>query len=104
MVRSNKPETTIYTATVRHAGGSLPSPNPNSQRITLRTIGRKYAQGDPLTMVTAYDYPSAVHADLADMDLILVGDSVAMVVHGFDTTQVCTLIGRVGMDGWMDPG
>ena len=57
-----------------------------------------------MTMVTAYDYPSAVHADLADMDLILVGDSVAMVVHGFDTTQVCTLIGRVGMDGWMDPG
>jgi len=42
-------------------------------------------------MVTAYDYPSAVHGDLAGIDMLLVGDSVAMVVHGHDTTLPVTL-------------
>jgi len=42
-------------------------------------------------MVTAYDYPSAVHVDSAGMDMILVGDSAAMVVHGHDTTLPITL-------------
>jgi 3-methyl-2-oxobutanoate hydroxymethyltransferase len=42
--------------------------------------------GPKLTMVTAYDYPSARIADEAGVDMILVGDSVANVVHGHDTT------------------
>jgi 3-methyl-2-oxobutanoate hydroxymethyltransferase len=42
--------------------------------------------GPKLTMVTAYDYPSARIADEAGIDMILVGDSVANVVHGHDTT------------------
>jgi len=42
-------------------------------------------------MLTAYDYPSAVHADLAQVDVVLVGDSVAMVVLGHDTTQSVTM-------------
>jgi hypothetical protein len=40
----------------------------------------------PISMVTAYDYPSAVHVDLAGIDVLLVGDSVGMVVLGYDTT------------------
>ena len=35
--------------------------SPGPQRVTLRTLREKYARGEPLTMVTAYDYPSAVH-------------------------------------------
>ena len=47
--------------------------------------------GDPLVMVTAYDAPGARVADEAGVDLILVGDSVAMVVLGYDDTlQVTT--------------
>lgn len=47
------------------------------------------AGSDPLVMVTAYDAPSARMADEAGIDLILVGDSVAMVVLGYeDTLQV----------------
>jgi len=47
--------------------------------------------GDPLVMVTAYDAPGARIADEAGVDLILVGDSVAMVVLGYDDTlQVTT--------------
>jgi 3-methyl-2-oxobutanoate hydroxymethyltransferase len=42
-------------------------------------------------MVTAYDYPSAVHVDQAGIDICLVGDSAAMVVHGHDTTLPVTL-------------
>lgn len=42
-------------------------------------------------MVTAYDFPSAVHVARAGMDLILVGDSLAMVELGHDTTQPVTL-------------
>ncbi|MGY6500796.1 MAG: 3-methyl-2-oxobutanoate hydroxymethyltransferase [Acidimicrobiales bacterium] len=54
--------------------------------------GRKARAGhDPLVMVTAYDAPSARMADEAGVDLILVGDSVAMVVLGYeDTLQVDT--------------
>lgn len=42
--------------------------------------------GPKITMVTAYDYPGAVIADRAGIDIILIGDSVANVVHGMDTT------------------
>ena len=42
--------------------------------------------GPRIKMVTAYDYPSAVIADRADADIILVGDSLANVVLGFDDT------------------
>jgi 3-methyl-2-oxobutanoate hydroxymethyltransferase len=42
-------------------------------------------------MVTAYDYPSAMHVQRANIDIILVGDSAAMVELGYDTTQPITL-------------
>jgi 3-methyl-2-oxobutanoate hydroxymethyltransferase len=53
---------------------------------------RKVRDGsDPLVMVTAYDAPSARVADEAGVDLILVGDSVAMVVLGYDDTLQVTI-------------
>ena len=42
-------------------------------------------------MVTAYDFPSAMHVQRANIDVILVGDSCAMVELGYDTTQPMTL-------------
>ena len=42
-------------------------------------------------MVTAYSYPSAVHVDAADIDVLLVGDSVGMVELGHDTTLPVTV-------------
>ena len=42
-------------------------------------------------MLTAYDYPSAKQAEQADVDIILVGDSLAMVVLGYDSTIPVTL-------------
>uniref|UniRef100_A0A7N0R8B4 3-methyl-2-oxobutanoate hydroxymethyltransferase n=1 Tax=Kalanchoe fedtschenkoi TaxID=63787 RepID=A0A7N0R8B4_KALFE len=79
---SNVPENTVY--------GGPKSQNPN-QRVTLTHLRNKYKKGEPITMVTAYDYPSAVHLDTAGIDICLVGDSAAMVVHGHDTTLPITM-------------
>jgi 3-methyl-2-oxobutanoate hydroxymethyltransferase len=54
-------------------------------KVTAPAI-RARKGGPKLAVVTAYDYPGAVIADRAGMDIILVGDSVANVVHGMETT------------------
>jgi 3-methyl-2-oxobutanoate hydroxymethyltransferase len=60
-----------------------------TQVITAPAVRARKDNGDPLVMVTAYDAPGARIADAAGVDLILVGDSVAMVVLGYeDTLQV----------------
>ncbi|KAJ9188283.1 hypothetical protein P3X46_003654 [Hevea brasiliensis] len=79
---SNVPENTVY-------GGPKPQ-NPN-QRVTLTHLKQKHKKGEPISVVTAYDYPSAVHLDRAGIDICLVGDSAAMVVHGYDTTLPISL-------------
>ncbi len=64
-----------------------------SARMTVPAVrSRKVRDGaDPLVMVTAYDAPSARIADEAGVDLILVGDSLAMVVLGYDDTLQVTI-------------
>ena len=61
--------------------------------ITAPSVrARKVRAGsDPLVMVTAYDAPGARMADEAGVDLILVGDSLAMVVLGYDDTLQVTV-------------
>lgn len=54
--------------------------------IKIRRRGKR-----KVTMVTAYDYPSAVHVCRAGIDILLVGDSVGMVELGYDTTQPVTV-------------
>jgi 3-methyl-2-oxobutanoate hydroxymethyltransferase len=59
--------------------------------ISAPDIRARKGDGPPLVMVTAYDYPSARVADGAGVDMILVGDTLAMVVLGHeDTLQVTT--------------
>jgi 3-methyl-2-oxobutanoate hydroxymethyltransferase len=62
-------------------------------RVTAPAVrARKVADGaEPLVMVTAYDAPGARMADEAGVDLILVGDSLAMVVLGYDDTLQVTV-------------
>ena len=66
---------------------------PSGAPITVPGIaGRKVRHGaEPLVMVTAYDAPGARIASEAGVDLILVGDSVAMVVLGYDDTLQVTV-------------
>ncbi len=64
----------------------------NSQMTAPSVRARKVARGaDPLVMVTAYDAPGARIADEAGVDLILVGDSLAMVVLGYEDTLSVTV-------------
>ncbi len=63
----------------------------HARKVTVRTLRRKRRQGLPISMVTAYDYPAARLADRAEMDMILVGDSLAMVVLGHADTLSVTM-------------
>ena len=62
-----------------------------SARLTAPMVRARKSADRPLVMVTAYDAPTARVADAADVDLILVGDSVAMVVLGYDDTLHVTV-------------
>ncbi len=59
--------------------------------ISLSTLTEKKALGEPVVMVTAYDYPSAQVAEEAGVDVVLVGDSGAMTVLGHPSTVPVTL-------------
>jgi 3-methyl-2-oxobutanoate hydroxymethyltransferase len=63
-----------------------PAPPRKRKAVTLSTLGEKKALGEPIVMVTAYDYPSAKVAEDAGVDLVLVGDSGAMTVLGYPST------------------
>ena len=56
-------------------------------KASALSLTSKKRRGQRITMVTAYDYPSAVHVSRAGIDIVLVGDSAAMVEMGFSTTQ-----------------
>jgi 3-methyl-2-oxobutanoate hydroxymethyltransferase len=56
------------------------------RRVTIPRLAEMKAAGEPIVMVTAYDHPSAQVADSAGVDMVLVGDSAAMVVLGHDST------------------
>jgi 3-methyl-2-oxobutanoate hydroxymethyltransferase len=60
-------------------------------KITIATLRALQARGEPAALVTAYDYPTAVFADRAGVDLLLVGDSAAMTILGHPTTLAITL-------------
>lgn len=55
-------------------------------KITIDDIKKKKVSGEKITMLTAYDYPTAVLMDKAGLDIILVGDSLANVVLGLEST------------------
>ena len=55
--------------------------------MTLQSLTALYKRNEPITMITAHDFPSAHVADTAGMDIILVGDSLAMVALGMEDTS-----------------
>ncbi len=61
-------------------------------RVTLPTLISKKQHGEKITMLTAYDYPSAVILDRSEVDVVLVGDSLSMVMLGHENTL------SIGMD------
>ncbi len=61
------------------------------QRITVHTLADKKRKHEPIVSLTAYDYATARLADEAGVDFILVGDSLAQVVLGYDSTLPVTV-------------
>lgn len=60
-------------------------------RVTVTDLQRMRDRGERITMVTAYDYPTAKLADEAGIPMILVGDTLGMVVLGYDSTLPVTV-------------
>jgi 3-methyl-2-oxobutanoate hydroxymethyltransferase len=60
--------------------------------VTVPKLAEMKRAGNPIVMVTAYDYPSALAVERAGVDVVLVGDTAAMVVLGYDATT------PIGMD------
>lgn len=61
------------------------------KKVTTLTFRQKKERGEAITMLTAYDYPTAMAMDKAGVDSILVGDSLAMVVLGYENTLPVTM-------------
>jgi 3-methyl-2-oxobutanoate hydroxymethyltransferase len=72
-----------------------PSPPSNSQKrkkVTIQALLEKKQRTEVISMLTAYDYPTALAVDQAGIDIILVGDSLGMVVLGYQNTLPVTMV------------
>src|SRR3972149_4063405 len=68
-----------------------PSAQTARKKITTLAFRQKKERGEPITMLTGYDYPTALLLDQAGIDAILVGDSLGMVVLGYENTLPVTM-------------
>jgi 3-methyl-2-oxobutanoate hydroxymethyltransferase len=59
--------------------------------MTLPKLKKMYQDGEKITVMTAYDYPSGRICEEAGVDMTLVGDSLAMVCLGMETTNQISL-------------
>src|SRR3954463_11768382 len=67
------------------------APRTDRKPVTLTKLGEKKALGEPIVMVTAYDHPSALVVEEAGVDMVLVGDSAANNVLGYEDTVPVTV-------------
>jgi 3-methyl-2-oxobutanoate hydroxymethyltransferase len=74
-----------------HPGQIAPSATIDRLPVTLPRLAEMKRHGDPIVMVTAYDFPSARAAEAAGVDVVLVGDSGAMTVLGYPSTVAVEL-------------
>jgi 3-methyl-2-oxobutanoate hydroxymethyltransferase len=87
----------MRTGSICHGGGALedivsltPIGEPR-QKITVATLREKKLSHEPITCLTAYDYASGRLVDEARIDIVLVGDSLAMTMLGYENTLTVTV-------------
>ncbi|KAK4580127.1 cell wall biogenesis and architecture protein [Recurvomyces mirabilis] len=79
-------------STRRHSSHSpLSTTTTTRKQVTLPTIAAMHDRQEKITMLTAHDFPSAHIADTSGIDIVLVGDSLAMVALGYADTSEVTL-------------
>src|ERR1700739_1479219 len=78
---------------------ALPEAPPDAGRLPMKLplLAEKKLRGEPIVMITAYDYPSARAAEAAGVDLVLVGDSAATTVLGHTATTPVELDEMLGL-------
>jgi len=69
----------------------MSAPSEEVRRLTVSDLGRLYADGERIPMLTAYDYPTARILDDAGIPMILVGDSLGQVALGYESTVRVTM-------------
>jgi 3-methyl-2-oxobutanoate hydroxymethyltransferase len=90
--RSARPGSTVQSGSAGQSGSAAPPPAvATPSRLGVPAIRDRKGTRKPLVMVTAYDAPSARAAAAAGVDLILVGDSLGMVVLGYEDTLNVTM-------------
>ncbi len=61
------------------------------KKVSLPALFKKVREGKPITFLTCYDYPTAFFQEQAEVDMILVGDSLGMTMLGYDSTLPVTM-------------
>src|SRR5512137_2679008 len=61
------------------------------KKVSLPTLFKKMADGEPITMLTCYDLPTAYFQEHAGIDMVLVGDSLGMTMLGYESTLPVTM-------------
>ena len=92
LLNAGKTTVTVRERSIRvfSAGAQAQAPSERRKermKTTSLSLSSKRRRKKPITMVTAYTTPSALHVDRAEIDVLLVGDSLAMVELGMNTTQ-----------------
>ncbi|CAB4378165.1 ketopantoate hydroxymethyltransferase [Rhizophagus irregularis] len=65
--------------------------NPNRAKVTINTIQKLYKSKEPITVLTAHDYPTGLFVEKAGIEICLVGDSLGMVALGYQNTSPITM-------------
>ncbi|OJD19530.1 3-methyl-2-oxobutanoate hydroxymethyltransferase [Emergomyces pasteurianus Ep9510] len=80
----------LWSGQARHSSHSPMGVPITRKKVTVKSLQALHKKNEPITMLTAHDFPSGHVAEAAGMDMVLVGDSLAMVALGMeDTSEVC---------------
>jgi 3-methyl-2-oxobutanoate hydroxymethyltransferase len=69
----------------------ITTPSEDRKKVTINLIQAMKRRHEVISMLTAYDYPTALLMDQVGLDIILVGDSLGMVVLGYESTLPVTM-------------